>query len=67
MKCAVEKSATSMILCHNHPSGNLSPSDADLQITRKIKDAGQLMEIQVLDHLIITQKSHFSFADNGLL
>jgi len=40
---------------------------ADLQITRKIKDAGQLMEIQVLDHLIITQKSHFSFADNGLL
>ncbi|NLX29815.1 MAG: DNA repair protein RadC [Bacteroidales bacterium] len=67
MKCAVEKSATSMILCHNHPSGNLSPSDADLQITRKIKDAGQLMEIQVLDHLIITQRSHFSFADNGLL
>lgn len=67
MKCAVEKSATSMILCHNHPSGNLSPSDADLQITRKIKDAGKIMEIQVLDHLIITQKSFYSFADNGIL
>ncbi len=67
MKIAVEKVATSMILCHNHPSGNLSPSDADLQITNKLKEAGKIMEIQVLDHLIITQKGYFSFADNGVL
>lgn len=67
MKEAVEKSATSMILGHNHPSGNLSPSDADLQITQKIKEAGKIMEIQVLDHLIITQKNYYSFADNGII
>ncbi len=67
MKVAVEKVATSMVLCHNHPSGNLSPSDADLQITRKLKDAGKIMDIQVLDHLIITQNGYFSFADNGVL
>ncbi len=67
MKVAVEKVATSMVLCHNHPSGNLSPSDADLQITRKLKDAGKIMDIQVIDHLIITQNGYFSFADNGVL
>lgn len=67
MKTAVEKVSTSMILCHNHPSGNLTPSDADLQITRKLKDAGKIMDIQVLDHLIITQQGYFSFADNGIL
>jgi DNA repair protein RadC len=67
MKNGVEKVATSMILCHNHPSGNLTPSDADLQITRKLKDAGKIMDIQVLDHLIITQNGYFSFADNGVL
>lgn len=67
MKNALEKLATSMILCHNHPSGNLVPSDADQQITKKLKDAGKIMDIQVLDHLIITQKSYYSFADNGIL
>lgn len=67
LKTALERYATSMILCHNHPSGNLTPSDADLQITRKIKDAGRIMEVQVLDHLIITQKNYYSFADNGIL
>jgi DNA repair protein RadC len=67
MKTAVDKSATSMILCHNHPSGNTMPSDADQQITRKLKEAGKLMDIQVLDHIIIAQKSYYSFADNGLL
>lgn len=64
---ALDKSATSMILCHNHPSGNLLPSDADLAITRKIKDAGVIMDIKVLDHLIITQTCYYSFADNGIL
>jgi len=67
LKTALEKYATSMILCHNHPSGNLTPSDADMQITRKIKEAGRIMEVQVLDHLIITQKNYYSFADNGIL
>lgn len=67
MKIAVEKVATSMILCHNHPSGNLLPSDADHQITQKLKDAGKIMDIQVLDHIIVTQKSYYSFADNGVL
>jgi DNA repair protein RadC len=67
MKTALDKLATSMILCHNHPSGNLSPSDADQQITRKLKEAGKIVDIQVLDHLIITQKKYFSFADEGML
>ena len=67
LRKALEKSATSMILCHNHPSGNLLPSDADLAITRKIKDAGVIMDIRVLDHLVITQTSYYSFADNGIL
>jgi DNA repair protein RadC len=67
MKIALDKLATSMILCHNHPSGNLSPSDADQQITQKLKEAGKMVDIQVLDHLIITQKKYYSFADEGLL
>ena len=67
MKSAIDKLATSMILCHNHPSGNLSPSDADQQITQKLKEAGKIVDIQVLDHLIITQKKYFSFADEGML
>jgi DNA repair protein RadC len=67
MRKALEKAATAMILCHNHPSGNLLPSDADFAITRKIRDAGTLMDIKVLDHLIITQTSYYSFADNGVL
>jgi DNA repair protein RadC len=67
MKTAVEKLATAMILCHNHPSGNLAPSDADHQITRKLKDAGKILDIQVLDHLVVAQKGFFSFADEGVL
>lgn len=67
MKVAIDKLATSMILCHNHPSGNLSPSDADQQITQKLKEAGKMVDIQVLDHLIITQKKYYSFADEGMI
>lgn len=67
LKLALEKHATSLILCHNHPSGNLEPSDADKKITRQLKDAATLMEIPVMDHLIITQSGFFSFADDGLL
>jgi len=67
LKLALEKHATSLIFCHNHPSGNLEPSDADKKITRQLKEAGAVMEIPVMDHLIITQSGFFSFADEGLL
>ena len=67
LKSALEKHATSLIFCHNHPSGNLDPSDADKKITRQLKDAAALMEIPVIDHLIITQSGYFSFADEGIL
>lgn len=64
---ALELGATSIILGHNHPSGTLKPSHADLGLTRRIKAAGESLEIKVLDHLIITQKAYFSFADEGYL
>jgi DNA repair protein RadC len=56
-----------MIVAYYYPSGNLNPSESDSNITKKIKDAGSLMDIQLLDHLIITEKDYFSFADNGLI
>lgn len=67
MKRAVECLASGIIVCHNHPSGNLNPSDSDSKITQKIKDAGNLLDIQLLDHLIITDREYYSFADNGLI
>lgn len=67
LKKALEKLACSIILCHNHPSGNLVPSEADKEITRKIKEAGKHMDIPVLDHLIIGNGSYFSFADEGMI
>lgn len=67
LKTAIEKLASGMILCHNHPSGNLSPSDADKKITKKIKDAATIMEITVLDHVIIAHDQYLSFADEGLI
>ncbi|MGZ9675010.1 RadC family protein [Flavobacterium sp. GNP001] len=66
-KMALEMGATALILCHNHPSGTLVPSDADKQITKKVKTAGESLEIKVLDHLIVTERSYFSFADEGLM
>ena len=65
-KTALEMGATGLILCHNHPSGTLVPSDADKQITRKLKLAGESLEIKVLDHLIVTEVSYFSFVDEGI-
>jgi DNA repair protein RadC len=65
-KTALEMGATSLILCHNHPSGALTPSDADKQITRKLKEAGNSLEIKVLDHLIVTENHYFSFVDEGI-
>jgi DNA repair protein RadC len=65
-KTALEIGATGLILCHNHPSGTLIPSDADKQITRKLKLAGDSLEIKVLDHLIVTEANYFSFVDEGI-
>lgn len=67
LKHAIEALASSIIVAHNHPSGNLQPSDADIQITRKIKEASKLHDIQLLDHLIVTDQHYLSFADEGLL
>ena len=64
-KRAIELSAIGIIICHNHPSGKLYPSLSDKQLTQKIKIAGESLDIKLLDHLIITEKSYFSFADNG--
>jgi len=67
LKNALEVGATGLILAHNHPSGTLKPSEADKQITQKLKGAAQSLDIKVLDHLIITEKAYFSFADESLL
>jgi DNA repair protein RadC len=65
---AIKANAFGIIVCHNHPSGNLNPSESDTKLTHKIKEAGMLMDIQLLDHLIIINDgSYYSFADNGLL
>lgn len=66
-KLAVEGLASGIILAHNHPSGNLTASQADIELTRKIREAGKLLEIQVLDHLIVAGPKYFSFADEGML
>lgn len=67
LKRALYRNATSLVACHNHPSGNLEPSDADKKITRQLKEAAAIMEIPVMDHIIVTQGGYFSFADEGLL
>jgi len=67
LKKALETGATGLILAHNHPSGTLQASEADKQITQKLKTAAQSLDIKVLDHLIVTEKAYFSFADHGLL
>jgi DNA repair protein RadC len=65
-KMAFEQNATGLLLLHNHPSGKLIASEADLKITKRIKEAGQTLEIQVLDHLIITENGYLSFQDEGI-
>ena len=66
-KCAIENNAASVMLCHNHPSGNVIPSNADKQITNNLIKAGAFLEIKILDHIIIGNDNYFSFADEGLL
>ena len=66
-KAALDQYASSIILIHNHPSGNLKPSRADMELTNKMKTAGKLLEIPVLDHIIFGDEGYLSFADDGLL
>lgn len=67
LKHALDKKATALIISHNHPSGNIKPSEADIGITKKIRDAAELMDITLLDHIIIADQKYFSFADEGLV
>mgnify|MGYP001604211505 CR=1 FL=1 len=67
LKNALGVGATALILCHNHPSGTLNPSQADKEITQKLKTAAHSLDIKVLDHLIVTENAYFSFADERLL
>lgn len=66
-KEALDKLACSLILVHNHPSGNLKPSEADIRLTKKLKEAGQTLDLPVLDHIIFADQGYMSFADEGLL
>jgi DNA repair protein RadC len=67
MTIALQSAASSIILAHNHPSGNLKPSDGDKRITEKLKSACSFLDVSLLDHLIITDSSYFSFQENGYL
>ena len=64
---ALKANAHSIILAHNHPSGNLQPSNADIELTKRVKEAGNLMEIPLLDHFILTAEGYYSFTDEGVL
>jgi len=66
-KKALDTLASGMILVHNHPSGNLTPSQADISLTKKLKEAGEVLDIKVMDHIIYTNADYFSFSDQGLL
>jgi DNA repair protein RadC len=64
---ALKSNSCSIIIAHNHPSGNTQPSESDIQLTRKLKDAGAVLDLPVLDHLIVSSEGYYSFADEGLL
>lgn len=66
-KLAVEELASAIIVAHNHPSGNMKPSESDITLTKKIKEAGKLLDISLLDHLIIARDKYYSFADEGVI
>jgi DNA repair protein RadC len=66
-KIALDNNATSIILGHNHPSGQLTPSDADIQLTKKLKQAGDTLDLPVLDHIIVGDGNYYSFADEGIM
>ena len=67
LKAIQKERATGIILCHNHPSGNLRPSQADISLTKKLKSGGQLIDVSVHDHLIISEKGYYSFADESIM
>ncbi len=67
LKKALEQEAVSIILCHNHPSGSLRPSRADEELTQKIKEAARYFDIKVIDHIIVSERGYYSFADEGVL
>jgi DNA repair protein RadC len=67
LSVALKTLASGLILAHNHPSGNLKPSEADIQLTQKVKDAAKLMDIEVLDHMILSSNGYFSFTDDGII
>lgn len=67
LKAAIEKTASGMIVCHNHPSGNVKPSNSDISLTKKLKNASELVDIPLLDHVIVSFKDYYSFADEGIL
>lgn len=67
LKKALEEEAVNIILCHNHPSGNLQPSRADEELTAKIKEAAKYFDIKVIDHIIVSDEGYFSFADEGII
>lgn len=64
---ALKSCASGIILCHNHPSSNLKPSQADISLTRRLVEAGKLLDLLILDHIILTKRGYFSFGDEGLL
>ena len=64
---ALKCNASSIVLCHNHPSGNLKPSHADIELTKKLKNAGQFLDLPILEHIILTKESYLSFADEGIM
>ena len=64
-KYAVESLSSAVIICHNHPSGNITPSETDINITKKIKDVLLLLDIKLIDHIILSENTYYSFADNG--
>ena len=66
-RIAIQLLASSMVLCHNHPSGNIKPSEADIKLTKQLREAGKFLEIPILDHIIITDSGFFSFADEGMM
>ena len=67
MQAALLTNSVAIILAHNHPSGNLKPSRQDMEITKQVKDAAQIMRIKILDHIILTDTGYYSFADEGEL
>jgi DNA repair protein RadC len=66
-QAAIKANASGIIISHSHPSGNLNPSESDTRLTQKVKEAGNIMDIQLLDHLILTSESYYSFTDSGIL